>query len=62
LAGDNDPKITAGVMLIPGERATLRTSPLPRFVTVLGGAYFFMPSLTALRYLVDRHAKLDGKQ
>ena len=24
---------------------------LPRFVTVRGGAYFFLPSLRALRYL-----------
>ena len=28
-----------------------RTSPLPRFVTVSAGAYLFMPSLTALRFL-----------
>jgi hypothetical protein len=24
---------------------------LPRFVTVLGGAYFFLPGLRALRFL-----------
>jgi hypothetical protein len=28
-----------------------RTAALPRFVTVKAGAYLFMPSLTALRFL-----------
>jgi hypothetical protein len=28
-----------------------RVSGLPQFVTVRGGAYFFLPSLRALRYL-----------
>ena len=28
-----------------------RVDGLPRFVTVRGGAYFFMPGLRALRYL-----------
>jgi hypothetical protein len=27
-----------------------RVEGLPRFVTVRGGAYFFLPSLRALRY------------
>jgi hypothetical protein len=27
-----------------------RVSGLPQFVTVRGGAYFFLPSLRALRY------------
>jgi deferrochelatase/peroxidase EfeB len=35
-------------MTIPGEP---RTAALPRFVTVKGGAYFFIPSVTALKYL-----------
>jgi hypothetical protein len=30
---------------------------MPQFVTVRGGAYFFLPSLSALRYL----AKLGRK-
>ena len=38
-------------MVIPGDRGPIRTAPLPRFVTVRGGAYLFMPSLTALRFL-----------
>ena len=38
-------------MVIPGTDGPRRTAPLPRFVTVRGGAYLFMPGLTALRYL-----------
>jgi deferrochelatase/peroxidase EfeB len=38
-------------MLIPGADGTIRTGPLPRFVTVRGGAYLFMPSITALRFI-----------
>ena len=38
-------------MVIPGDAGPVRTGPLPRFVTVRGGAYLFMPSLTALRFL-----------
>lgn len=40
-----------GRMTIPRESGALRTRPLPRFVTVKAGAYLFMPSLTALRFL-----------
>ena len=32
--------------------ARIRTTGLPQFVTVRGGAYFFLPSLSAVRYLV----------
>jgi Dyp-type peroxidase family len=38
-------------MTIPGRPRHHRTGPLPRFVTVRGGAYLFMPSLSALRFL-----------
>jgi len=38
-------------MTIPASPVALRTAALPRFVTVKGGAYLFMPSLTALRFL-----------
>ena len=38
-------------MVIPREPRPLRTSALPRFVTVKAGAYLFMPSLRALRFL-----------
>jgi deferrochelatase/peroxidase EfeB len=51
LAGDND--AARSVMVIPSQHETMRTSPLPRFINVRGGAYFFMPGLTALRYLAE---------
>ena len=40
-------------MIIPGRDSTLRTLPMPRFVDVRGGGYFFMPGITALRYLAE---------
>ncbi len=52
IVGDNQrTNAPASHMTIPGEPLERRTSALPRFVTVTGGAYLFMPSLTALRYL-----------
>lgn len=52
LGGDNDPDAeTPSVMIVPGRPEGLRTAPLPRFITVRGGAYLFMPGLRALRYL-----------
>jgi hypothetical protein len=53
LVGDNDPSDKTGGMLVPGRYFALRTSPLPRFVNVRGGAYLFMPGLNALRYLTS---------
>ena len=44
---------TPSRMTIPHARGSLRTHPLPRFVTVKAGAYLFLPSLTAIRYLGD---------
>ena len=38
-------------MTVPSPSGSQQTSALPRFVTVSGGAYLFMPSLTALRFL-----------
>jgi len=38
-------------MTIPYRPVGRRTAAVPRFVTVRGGAYFFMPSITALRFL-----------
>jgi putative iron-dependent peroxidase len=40
-------------MTIPGSTGSIRIGPLPRFVTVKGGAYLFMPSVTALRFLAS---------
>lgn len=38
-------------MYIPADPVRIRTSDLPRFVTVRGGVYLFMPGITALRFL-----------
>jgi deferrochelatase/peroxidase EfeB len=51
LSSDSDPEATPSMMHVPGQPSGLRTGAVPRFVTVRGGAYFFMPSLTALRFL-----------
>jgi deferrochelatase/peroxidase EfeB len=52
IAGDNDrTDQRSSHMTIPGQPLSLRTSPLPRFVTVRAGAYLFMPGITALRFL-----------
>ena len=40
-------------MVIPAGSRTVRTAALPRFVTVRGGAYLFMPSITALKFIAD---------
>jgi deferrochelatase/peroxidase EfeB len=37
--------------------ASLRLRDVPQFVTVCGGAYFFLPSLSALRYLAGLGAE-----
>jgi deferrochelatase/peroxidase EfeB len=55
ISGDNEPEARSpSAMVIPGRHGGLRTAPLPRFVTVLGGLYLFMPSMTALRYLANK--------
>jgi len=53
ISGDND---GLSHMVIPVEPVRLRVTNLPRFVTVKGGAYFFLPSITALRFLIGRSA------
>jgi deferrochelatase/peroxidase EfeB len=64
LSGESDPLLgnrapvpgcpsTDGFTLPRAGGARLRLSGLPRFVTVRGGAYFFLPSLRALRYLAE---------
>ncbi len=55
LLGDRDPVLgghDAGSYSLPREdRARRCIGGLPRFVTVRGGAYFFLPGIRALRYL-----------
>jgi len=62
LAGERDPVIghrspdlggcpTDGFSIPQDRGPDLRLSGLPQFVTVLGGAYFFLPGIRALRYL-----------
>ena len=61
LTGESDPllgnreqipgcPVTADFTAPQEDRLTRKISGLPQFVTVRGGAYFFLPSLRALRY------------
>ncbi|GAC1652524.1 MAG: peroxidase [Herpetosiphon sp.] len=49
LVGDQDN--TGGTMTIQHDPVRVRVHNLERFVTVLGGAYFFLPSIPAVRFL-----------
>jgi len=51
LIGDNGQPDRPSYMTIPEKPWRYRTAALPRFVTVAGGGYFFLPSLTALKFL-----------
>jgi len=54
LYGEPDPLVaTAGgaTFTIPGDPVRRRVTGVPSFVSVRGGAYFFLPGLRALRYL-----------
>ncbi len=53
LMGDHDPKDRGetGDFTLPSLPLRTRLTGLPRFTHVVGGAYFFMPGLSALRYL-----------
>jgi Dyp-type peroxidase family len=52
LVGDNNRTgEPSSHMLIPATPEDIHTGALPRFVTVRAGAYLFMPSLRALRFL-----------
>jgi Dyp-type peroxidase family len=60
-AGEIDPvvgsqAVTGGIFTVAASPVRQRfgaVNPIPRFSTVRGGAYFFMPSLRALRYLAS---------
>ena len=62
LSGESDPllgtrqaapgcPVTSDITIPQAEGLPRRVSGVPQFVTVRGGAYFFLPSLRALRYL-----------
>ncbi|HEX4930846.1 MAG TPA: Dyp-type peroxidase, partial [Gaiellaceae bacterium] len=51
LYDDADPFFAPGCFTIPTGGVRERITDVPRFVSVKGGAYFFLPSLTALHYL-----------
>ncbi len=58
LNGEVDPlvgNLTRGdeIFTIPADPLRARAHNLERFVTVKGGAYFFLPSMSALRYLAS---------
>ena len=46
--------LTGQELRIPGSPVRTRLTGLPRFVSVRGGAYFFLPGVGALRYLSTR--------
>ena len=48
---------TNGFSIPQADGPDRQLSGLPQFVTVLGGAYFFLPGIRALRYLATAHSK-----
>ncbi|MDX8464388.1 cytochrome P450 [Mesorhizobium sp. VK23B] len=58
LVGEKDPTIGArdgdGRFSIPSWEKVTVLRDMPQFVTTKGGGYFFMPSRSALRYLISR--------
>lgn len=57
LVGDQKPETSARDLppsfIIQAEPARLRCTDIRRFVTTCGGAYFFLPSIPAVRYLAS---------
>jgi deferrochelatase/peroxidase EfeB len=49
-----------GVMTFPRGVFHERTAPLPRFVTVRGGAYLFLPGMRGLRFLAEGEGLGEG--
>jgi Dyp-type peroxidase family len=45
--------LSSNTFAAPGNPVRARCTGLPRFVTVTGGSYFFMPGVRALRYLAE---------
>ncbi|TIL81513.1 MAG: hypothetical protein E5Y89_08080, partial [Mesorhizobium sp.] len=58
LVGEKDPTIGSrtcdGRFTIPSWEGVTVLKGIPQFVTTRGGGYFFMPSKSALRYLISR--------
>lgn len=55
IIGDNDhPNQPPSHMTVPEKDRRYRSPELPRFVTVIGGLYLFMPSFSALRFLAHQ--------
>ncbi len=58
LVGEKDPTIGSrdgeGRFTIPSWEGVTVLKKIPQFVTTRGGGYFFMPSRSALRYLISR--------
>ena len=49
LVGPSEPH--GGTFTIPTDTVRERVTSVPRFVSVKGGAYFFLPGIAALRWL-----------
>ena len=58
LVAEKDPTIGSGNgdgrFTIPSWEHVTVLNKIPQFVTTRGGGYFFMPSRSALRYLISR--------
>ena len=72
LTDERDPLLGTRETLLNGQSSDGYTLPmkntpakclknLPQFVTTRGGAYFFMPGLAALRYLINAHHSENNK-
>lgn len=70
LTGESDPllgnresipgcPVTANFTIPGDDTLRRRVSGLPQFVTVRGGAYFFLPSLHALRYFAESETGIE---
>lgn len=51
LIGNQDKDLCSGRMTVQNDPVRMRVQNLCSFVTVLGGAYFFLPGIKAIRYL-----------
>jgi Dyp-type peroxidase family len=65
LYDDADPVVApsaphGGTFTIPTDSVRERVTNVPRFVSVKGGAYFFLPGLAALRYLAGKTSSPVG--